>query len=101
MVSKYKKTFSLIILLGFIVQSCYVTKEYQTPIVSNNQNLYRIEVLNNDSSNIAHLGWKSYFKDTMLIQHIEMALKNNKDLRIASQHILKAEARSSLKPKLD
>jgi outer membrane protein, multidrug efflux system len=45
-----------------------------------------------DSSSIAELPWKTFFKDEKLKKLIEVALQNNQDLQIAAQRIEMARA---------
>ncbi len=40
-----------------------------------------------DSSSIASLPWRTFYKDTCLMNYIEFALKNNRDIHIASHRV--------------
>ena len=44
-----------------------------------------------DGASIAQQGYKSYFNDPRLIQVLDLALANNRDLRTASLNIQKAQ----------
>ncbi|MCU0437578.1 MAG: efflux transporter outer membrane subunit [Raineya sp.] len=46
----------------------------------------------NDSTSVVENNWKTFFKDPFLVQLIEIALVNNKDLQIALQKIEKSKA---------
>ncbi|PAW78021.1 MAG: multidrug transporter [Verrucomicrobia bacterium Tous-C9LFEB] len=59
-----------------------------------------------DKTAAADIGWKDFFKDAKLQHLIELSLKNNRNLRVASLNVQKARAqyriqRAELFPKLD
>jgi outer membrane protein, multidrug efflux system len=87
-----KKLF-LIILLPFMLNSCFVARDYQRPEVEEiSEELFRTDKLPQDSLNIAEVSWRELFTDPILISHIEKGLENNLDIRIAIQQIIAAEA---------
>lgn len=83
-------TFSVAILGA--VSSCMVRKEYERPNTIVDEKLFRTDMLPADSTNIANVSWKEIFTDPILQRHINKALENNLDIRIAVQSITSAEA---------
>jgi NodT family efflux transporter outer membrane factor (OMF) lipoprotein len=83
-------TFSVTILVA--VSSCMARKEYQRPDRVVDEKLYRTDMLPSDSTNLANVSWKEIFTDPILQGHINKALENNLDIRIALQNIYSAEA---------
>lgn len=57
-----------------------------------NENVFRTDYLPKDSSTIAQISWREFFSDPILQKHIELALNNNLDIRIAVQNIAAADA---------
>ncbi|MVO09666.1 efflux transporter outer membrane subunit [Flavobacterium sp. TP390] len=74
----------------FLLQSCFVAKNYEAPKVTTD-NLYRTE-LSNDSTSIAMLSWEELFSDALLQGYINEGLENNLDMQIALQNITASEA---------
>lgn len=77
--------------LVIFVQSCTVTKQYETPEVNQEEN-FRTDNLPDDSLSIADLSWKEMFTDSLLQKYINRALINNLDIRMAVQRIAIADA---------
>lgn len=90
---KIKTTYKIILLLSapLLLQSCFVAKNYTRPQVET-ESLYRTDNLPLDSISLANVSWKDLFKDEQLKSHIEKALDNNLDIRIALQNVVAAEA---------
>lgn len=78
------------ILLILVFSSCQVLNRYQTPEIDTS-NLYR-DYSSTDTTSIATISWREYFKDTYLINLIDEALTKNVDLQIAESSIRQAEA---------
>lgn len=57
-----------------------------------NENVFRTDYLPKDSSTVAQISWREFFSDPILQKHIELALNNNLDIRIAVQNIAAANA---------
>ena len=74
------------------LQSCFVAKDYERPEDTIKEINYRTDQLPQDSVPISKLSWKTLFTDTILQNHIEEALENNQDIRIALQQINAANA---------
>lgn len=81
---------SLLIFSMFVVQSCFVAKEYIKPEI-NTDNLYRTEQIA-DSTSLASMSWDKIFTDPLLQNHISEAVQNNLDMKIALQNMAAAEA---------
>src|SRR5690606_30080452 len=82
-----------IIIFGsaLMLQSCFVAKNYERPELKT-EDLYRTEVVQNDTLSMADLSWEELFKDPILQGHIRKGLQNNFDIRVAMQNIVAAEA---------
>lgn len=74
------------------LQSCFTTKDYQRPEKQIDTISYRTDALPKDSISISTISWKQMFTDSILHHHIEVALENNQDIRIALQQIYAANA---------
>ncbi len=83
-------TFSVALLAA--VSSCMARKEYERPKNVVDEKLFRTDMLPSDSTSIANISWKEIFTDPILQGHINKALNNNLDIRIALQSINSAEA---------
>lgn len=77
--------------IGLLMQSCFVAKDYERPDIKA-ENLYRTEVMAQDSTSLADVAWNDLFTDPILQQHIEKGLQNNFDIRVAIQNITAANA---------
>ncbi len=82
----------LSLMLLLLLSSCAVTKRYERDENVVEQQLFRTDMLAKDSLSFGHLSWKDIFTDAQLQEHIEIALENNLDIRVAAQNILIAEA---------
>src|SRR5262249_40599879 len=80
---------------AIVLQACNVGPKYKKPAVDV-PNAYRVpaelspaEISGASAGDVA---WASYFQDPQLQALIEIALKNNYDLRIAATRVLQARA---------
>lgn len=80
-----------IAIVSLSMQSCFVAKSYDRPEVLD-EPMYRTETTSQDTLSMANLPWKELFNDPILVQHIEKALEQNLDIRIAMENIAAAEA---------
>ena len=80
-----------VVVLGTVMQSCFVAKKYDRPELKT-ENLYRTEVVATDTTSMADIAWDKVFTDPTLQGHIKTGLQNNLDIRIAIQNIVVAEA---------
>ncbi|WP_297333382.1 efflux transporter outer membrane subunit [Flavobacterium sp.] len=76
---------------GLLMQSCFTAKTYKRPDVKA-ENLYRTELVAQDSASLADISWENLFTDPVLQKHIKTGLQNNFDIRTAIQNITAAEA---------
>lgn len=90
--SIYIKGTAFSVLTLAVVSSCNIRKEYERPKDVTSENLFRTDMLPKDSLSMAEISWKEVFTDPILQGHIEKALENNLDIRIALQSINSAEA---------
>ena len=81
-------TFSAFVVLS----SCMARQKYERPAEVLNENLFRTDMLAQDSTTIATVTWREIFTDPLLQQHIQKGLDNNLDIRIALQNIAAADA---------
>lgn len=82
-----------IVVLGstLMLQSCFVAKNYERPNLKT-EDLYRTEVIANDTVSMADISWEELFKDPILQGYIQKGLQNNFDIRTALQNIVATEA---------
>lgn len=85
----YKSAF--VVIAAVSLQSCVATKEYQKPEVWENASFNTNEVVSDSVSQYA-MPWRSVFTDPALQQHIETALENNIDIRVALENINQAQS---------
>lgn len=83
---------SVLLLLAFTLQSCFVAKNYDRPDLHEIDRLYRTDHVATDSALTAVLSWKELFTDPLLSEYIEEGLQNNLDIRIALQQIAAAKS---------
>ncbi|ASO04535.1 outer membrane protein OprM [Arenibacter algicola] len=83
---------TIITIVAFTLQSCFVAKNYDRPDLKEIDNLYRTDHIDTDSTSTAALSWKELFPDPFLSEYIEEGLQNNLDIRIAVQQIAAAES---------
>lgn len=73
------------------LQSCFTAEKYVRPEVVD-ESFFRTDQLPEDSLTIADISWQELFEDPFLAGHIDQALQNNIDIRVALQQINAAEA---------
>ncbi len=89
--TSYKRLI-LLFLMSVLMISCKIRQDYERPKDLVDEKLYRTDLLPKDSMSVAQLSWKEIFTDAVLQKHIDKALENNLDIRIALQNITSAEA---------
>jgi multidrug efflux system outer membrane protein len=89
-----KQTFKYIGLVGIAIflQSCFAAKDYTRNTSVVQEQYYRTDKISTDSLSMASLSWKEIFTDTKLAEHIDLALTNNLDIRMAMQNMEIANA---------
>ncbi|MCO6147449.1 efflux transporter outer membrane subunit [Flavobacterium sp. NRK1] len=76
---------------GVLLQGCFAAKEYKRPDIKA-ENLYRTEIVSQDTISMADISWQNMFTDPKLQEYINKGLQNNFDIRVAMQNIVAAEA---------
>lgn len=84
---KRKYGFGAAFLIVFLLQSCFVAKEYQAPGNLLTQNYYNTDHFPADSLTMADVSWEEMFTDSLLQKYISRALENNIDIRVALKQI--------------
>ena len=89
-----KKIYTIIATFAtvIVIQSCNITKQYATPADVISDNYYRTDQLPADSVSMAEISWRQLFTDPVLQRHIDTALVNNIDIRVALENIRISEA---------
>ena len=82
---------SVVLAVVLLLQSCFSAKNYKRPTVKAEE-LYRTEVMAQDSTSLADVSWDKIFTDPLLQRHIQRGLQNNFDVRVALQNIIASEA---------
>ncbi len=77
---------------GLAIQSCFVAKDYKRPDSIEVSNHYKADQITDDTTTMAAVSWKEFFKDDILKGYINKALTNNLDIRTAIQNVAIAEA---------
>lgn len=80
-------------LFTLAMQSCFVGKQYtreQALLVQ--PDMFRSELQPRDTGTIANIAWRDFFKDSVLNQYIQLALRENLDLKIAVHRIKTSQA---------
>ncbi|MFC6268419.1 efflux transporter outer membrane subunit [Frigoriflavimonas asaccharolytica] len=85
------KYIALFVTASFTLASCMTRTKYERP-EDINENVFRTDNLPKDSSTIASISYKEFFTDKILQKHLDVALQNNLDVRIAVQNIVSSEA---------
>ncbi len=89
MVIMNKRRFFALAALPVLVvtmQSCFVAQPYNRPEVIQNE-YFRTDSLARDSASLAEVSWRELFADPILVSHIEQALEQNIDIRVALHQI--------------
>lgn len=85
----YKSAF--VAVSAITLQSCIATKDYQKPEVWNEAS-FNTHQISKDSVAPPVVSWREVFTDATLQQHIQTALDNNIDIRVALENINQANA---------
>ena len=84
------RSLAMLLPILLLAGGCTVGPDYVRPEIDTPAN-YRIDA--GDSADVANTRWWSQFNDPKLDELIEIALRNNKDLRIAAERVLEFAAR--------
>lgn len=85
-----KKAVLSMLIIPVVLTSCQMLNKYEPPVVEK-EDLFRDENPS-DTTTIANIPWRDYFKDLYLQSYIDEALQNNLDMKIATERIKQAEA---------
>jgi multidrug efflux system outer membrane protein len=80
-----------LIACSILLQSCFVAKDYKRPDITV-ADQFKAEQVSADSTSLASVSWRVFFKDEVLASYIEKALAHNLDIRTALQNVNIAEA---------
>ena len=84
------KKIVLILSLVAVLTSCSIYKKYSRPESISTTNLYG-DIEKGDTTTMADVSWREFFTDPYLQGYIEQALKNNIDMKLATERISQAE----------
>lgn len=85
------KKIVLSILVVATLSGCSIYKKYSRPAEISTDNLYG-QVVSQDTTTLADISWRSFFTDKHLQGYIEQGLKNNIDLKVATERIRQNQA---------
>ena len=77
--------------IALTLTACAGRKTYERPNVVN-EKLFRTDNIPTDSLSSANVSWRNIFTDATLQGHINKALSNNLDVRVAMQNVASAQA---------
>ena len=77
--------------VALTLTACAGRKTYERPNVVN-EKLFRTDNIPTDSLSSANVSWRNIFTDATLQGHINKALSNNLDVRVAMQNVASAQA---------
>ena len=84
------KRIILVLSLATLLSSCSIYKKYSRPEEISTNKLYG-NIEKADTTTMADISWREFFKDTYLQGYIEQGLKNNIDMQIAAERVSQAE----------
>lgn len=102
---KQIKLWILVVAGSATMYACSTSNQYKREEAAVTNNYYRTDKLPADSVSSAEISWKQIFTDPYLQKHIDTALQNNIDIRVALENIKIAgayakQARASFYPTL-
>lgn len=77
--------------IALTLTACAGRKAYERPNVVN-EKLFRTDNIPTDSLSSANVSWRNIFTDATLQGHINKALSNNLDVRVAMQNVASAQS---------
>lgn len=90
MKTKYNNVYTILIAIFLIATGCKTYKPVVTPALKDIP--ARFTGPGTDSAGIGSIEWRTFFEDSILVNLIDTALKNNQDIQIALQRIASAKA---------
>lgn len=82
--------------LSVALSACNLAPKYQQPEIDLPSTQFKYNLQNNQAIQAASLGWQNYFADPRLQQLIDLAIKNNTDLRIANLNVEQVRAQYAI-----
>lgn len=83
-----------VLVLGVLVSGCTMIPKYERPAAPVSESWAAVPVQTNTTDTIASdIDWHDFFDDPRLQRLIEIALQNNRDLRVAALRVEEARAR--------
>ncbi len=100
MLTKMKPTFAVrssVLVIASLLGACSLMPDYQRPAAPVSTAwpsgpAYQAETASTDAVPAADIAWRDFYADARLRQVIELALTNNRDLRVSTLNIEKARA---------
>ncbi|MCG8708289.1 efflux transporter outer membrane subunit [Brenneria sp. 4F2] len=89
---KYQRRLMAPVLLTLALSACTLQPSYERPAMPTASNWNSTGAAGNTAANGADIGWRSFFTDPAMRQLIELALQNNRDLRVAAFNVETARA---------
>lgn len=83
-------------MLTLALSACNLAPKYEQPNVQLPSTQFKYDTPNTQAIQAASLGWQDYFADPRLHQLIELALKNNTDLRTANLNVQQVRAQYAI-----
>lgn len=74
------------------MSSCSTYMKYSNQEEITTENIFGEDIVSTDTTTIASIPWRDFFRDTRLQELIDTGLANNSDLKIASLRVTQAEA---------
>lgn len=90
------KTSLTAVSLSVTLSACNLAPKYEQPNISVPSVQFRYDAPNPIGIQAASMGWQNYFADPRLHQLIELALKNNTDLRTANLNVEQIRAQYAI-----
>lgn len=83
-----------VLILGVLVSGCTMIPKYERPAAPVSESWATVPVQTNTDDTVASdIDWQDFFDDPRLQRLIEIALQNNRDLRVAALRVEEARAR--------
>ena len=89
---KPMKNSLLAVRVSVALTACNLAPKYEQPTVQLPSTTFKYDIKDTQAIQAASLGWKDYFADPRLHALIELALKNNTDLRTANLNVEQVRA---------
>ncbi len=88
-----KKDHFLILGIGALLGGCTMVPQYERPAAPVSDSWPKGAMQTSTTNTVGDIDWRDFFDDPRLKNLIELALKNNRDLRVAALRVEQARAR--------